>query len=78
MLTVDHINGGGNQHKKRVGPPESVHREILKDPDAKKKYRTLCLGCNDALPLYGSERALKAAIRREHERIGKLYRLRNP
>lgn len=68
-LTIDHIHGGGVQDYKNrnVG---CVRRDILKNPDAKKKYRTLCFNCNCSRHLFASDRALKIAIRREHKRIG--------
>lgn len=45
FLTIDHIGGGGRAHRKAcTGTTMLTH--ILKDPDAKKKYRTLCMSCN--------------------------------
>ena len=70
-LTIDHIGGGGKEHVKQCNGMEGVCRAILKDPHAKKKYRTLCYGCNCLRAVYSSDRALKVAIRREHARIRK-------
>ena len=44
-LNVDHINGGGHQHRLAVGS-SSYWRVILTDPEAHTKYQILCSNCN--------------------------------
>lgn len=53
FLTVDHINGGGHQHRTVVGIGGNFYNAVLRDPDAKSKYRVLCMNCNFALGMYG-------------------------
>jgi len=67
-LTIDHVTGGGKEHRKERSTA-GTYRDIIKDPDAKKKYRVLCYQCNDVLPLCDSEMQLLEAIEREHNRI---------
>ena len=40
-LTVDHINGGGNQERKRIGAI-GVWLKVLRDPTG---YQCLCMNC---------------------------------
>jgi len=47
FLTIDHINGGGTEHRRRC-TVTAMRTAIINDPDAKKKYRTLCMSCNMA------------------------------
>ena len=72
MLTIDHVGGGGAQHRKETGSRSTVvfYRLVVSDVNAKFKYRILCGGCNFYLPLYGNnEQELKKAIKLEHKRI---------
>lgn len=49
FLTIDHVNGGGNIHRRRYGGNDRrLYKEILSDPFAVVKYRTLCWNCNTA------------------------------
>jgi len=52
FLTLDHINGGGDKHRKRVGGSTNVYRELRKQgyPEG---YRILCMNCNHAHGHYG-------------------------
>jgi hypothetical protein len=70
-LTIDHINGGGTKHCKKLGQNRlKLYQLIITDPDRKSKYRILCQQDNFLLPLYGNdERKLKAAHRRNNKRI---------
>jgi len=47
---IDHVNGGGNTHRKEVG--KTVYRWLRKQgyPEG---YRVLCDNCNAALGRYG-------------------------
>lgn len=43
-LHVDHVNGGGNQDRKKRGHcPQSLFRDINENPG---KYQLLCANCN--------------------------------
>lgn len=47
FLTIDHINGGGNKHRKSVGNSStSVYYNIIKEGFPKDKYQILCFNCN--------------------------------
>jgi hypothetical protein len=52
FLALDHINGGGNKHRKKVGNCQLVYQELkrLGFPDG---YRVLCHNCNHAHRLIG-------------------------
>lgn len=46
MLTIDHINGGGGEHRKKIGKQtEAMCKDVLKEykPDI---YQILCIACN--------------------------------
>lgn len=52
-LQVDHINGGGNRHKrerrearKRGEVVREYYRTLLDDKDLTTKYQLLCANCN--------------------------------
>lgn len=51
FLTIDHINGGGNKHKKEIG--KKVIYKWLIDNDFPEGYRTLCYNCNCSIGHYG-------------------------
>lgn len=42
-LQVDHIEGGGNEEKRKLGRANGYLRHILKNP---QKYQILCANCN--------------------------------
>ena len=50
FLTLDHVGGGGEAHRRRVSPKSNnsrhVYREAIQDPQKHKKYRILCWNCN--------------------------------
>jgi hypothetical protein len=46
FLTIDHIGGGGNKHKKRLGLVTVGFYAWLKRNDYPKGYRVLCYNCN--------------------------------
>lgn len=45
LLTIDHINGGGTEHRKEVGAGARFYR-WLKRNNYPEGYRVLCFGCN--------------------------------
>ena len=54
FLTVDHIFGGGNQHRKRTGTSGYKMYQLLRDEGfPKDKYRLMCFNCNAARAYWG-------------------------
>jgi hypothetical protein len=45
FLTIEHINGGGRKHRKRVGSTEAVSREIIR-AGFPNHFTILCMNCN--------------------------------
>jgi hypothetical protein len=43
VLTIDHINGGGNQHRKIL--THRIEKQLIKD-NFPEGYRILCMNCN--------------------------------
>lgn len=52
FLSIDHINGGGNKHRKKIGGGSGFYL-WLKNHKFPKGYQVLCLNCNFAKGLYG-------------------------
>jgi hypothetical protein len=55
FLTIDHINGNGNEHRKELngrGCGEIIYRWLIKN-DYPKGYRVLCMNCNFAIGHFG-------------------------
>jgi len=52
FLAFDHINGGGNQERKRTTEPPFAR--LRREGYPKGAFRILCHSCNMALGLYGS------------------------
>jgi len=52
FLTIDHIDGGGHQHRLRVGIGNHFY-EWLKRNNFPSGYRVLCYNCNCSLGHYG-------------------------
>jgi len=56
FLSIDHINGGGNQHRKELGLGRAggydFYMWLIKNnyPDG---FRVLCFNCNHSLGAYG-------------------------
>lgn len=53
MLTIDHINGDGGKHRKKVGKQsEAICKDVLKEyrPDL---YQILCIACNWHKGMFG-------------------------
>ncbi|HJR06405.1 MAG TPA: hypothetical protein VJ842_04020 [Pyrinomonadaceae bacterium] len=50
FMTIDHINGGGSQHRKKAG--SNTAQTLMKEglPDG---YRVLCFNCNISLGFFG-------------------------
>lgn len=45
FLTIDHIHGGGKQHRKQVGS-QGVYVDLKRQGFPKDNYRVLCMNCN--------------------------------
>lgn len=52
VLTIDHKNGNGSDHRKRVGYGDQVYKDI-KMNNYPAEYRILCRNCNQSLGNYG-------------------------
>jgi len=52
FLTIDHVNGGGSQHRKQVG--SQFYSWLKRQGFPKEGYRLLCMNCNFAIGKYGS------------------------
>ncbi len=52
FLSIDHINGGGNKHRKEIGSNLAFYSWIVRNhfPDF---LRILCFNCNQARGFYG-------------------------
>lgn len=49
FLSIDHINGGGQQERKAGSNPHSRYKWIARNPEeARAKFQTLCFNCNQA------------------------------
>lgn len=47
FMSIDHINGGGNKHRKRVPSPATFYNEVMQAIRAgSKEYQLLCMNCN--------------------------------
>lgn len=53
FLGIDHINGGGTKHRRKIGKGSSQIYRWLKRNNYPKGYRVLCNNCNSALGLFG-------------------------
>lgn len=54
FLTIDHIDGGGNKHRKELRANGSQHiYQWLKKNNFPPGYRVLCMNCNFAAGMYG-------------------------
>lgn len=46
FLTIDHINGGGNKHRKQVGNGAQFYKYLRNNEWPMDEYRLLCANCN--------------------------------
>ncbi len=54
FLTLDHTNGGGNNHRKEIGNKGGYAMYLwVKKNNYPKGYRVLCMNCNLAIGAYG-------------------------
>lgn len=52
FLTIDHIDGGGRQHREQIGLGKTIY-SWLKNNNYPDGYQTLCYNCNCAKGFYG-------------------------
>lgn len=52
FLTIDHINGGGTEHRRCIGNGRSIYR-WLKNNGYPDGFRVLCMNCNMSIGHYG-------------------------
>jgi len=52
FLTIDHISGSGNKHRKEIRRYGSIY-EWLKHANYPEGFRVLCMNCNFAIGHYG-------------------------
>jgi hypothetical protein len=55
FLAIDHVDGRGNEHRRKLGYPQSgeVFYYWLRRNNYPPGYRVLCHNCNMAIGLYG-------------------------
>ena len=55
LLTIDHINGGGNQHRRELGARGvSLHQWIRAHPEeARRVLQPLCYSCHHGKDILG-------------------------
>lgn len=53
FLCIDHINGGGNEHRKKLKRYGSAFYDWLIKNDFPMGFRVLCHNCNMSIALYG-------------------------
>lgn len=66
FLTIDHIPGGGNTHRKQNKEPNIcllLYKQKRAEGQYPKGYQVLCWSCNSAKHFHGEE-AVKAAVLR--------------
>lgn len=53
LLTIDHVNGGGNSHRREAGQAKQIYKYLISQGFPKKQYRLLCFNCNISRGFYG-------------------------
>jgi protein-arginine kinase activator protein McsA len=53
FLAIDHINGGGNTHRRLLRSHDGLYRYLKKNGFPKDNFRLLCHNCNMAIGIYG-------------------------
>lgn len=53
FLTIDHIDGGGTQHRKEIGHSSGRIYRWLRDQNWPMGFRVLCMNCNYSIGLFG-------------------------
>ena len=54
FLTIDHVDGGGNAHRKAIGNNGGYHFYLwLREHGYPPRYRVLCMNCHLSISKYG-------------------------
>jgi hypothetical protein len=53
FLTIDHINGDGALHRRRVGKGRKIYKDLIRLGFPKDNYRLLCFNCNIVRGFHG-------------------------
>jgi len=53
FLTIDHIDGRGHLHRKKVGKGRRIYKDLIALGFPKDNYRLLCFNCNIVRGFYG-------------------------
>jgi len=53
FLTIDHIYGNGQNHRKEIGGSDKLYRWIIRN-DFPSDLQILCMNCNFAKGVYGA------------------------
>lgn len=53
FLTLDHVHGSGNQHRRKVGGSRKVYTEA-RDNFQPARFQVLCYNCNHAAYIFGA------------------------
>lgn len=53
FLTIDHINGDGHLHRRKVGKGRRIYKDLIALGFPKDNYQLLCFNCNIVLGFYG-------------------------
>ena len=63
-LTIDHITGGGNKERAKLGHWRAIYQKILKMPskEAREQYQVLCYNCNK-IKVYENKEAYRSLKR---------------
>lgn len=58
FLSIDHINGGGNAHRREIKASGINLYRWLRKNNYPEGFRVLCMNCNWAIGIYGEEHVL--------------------
>lgn len=53
FLSIDHINGGGREHRRQLGGHAYFYEWLKRHGYPKDNYRCLCYNCNQCFGIYG-------------------------
>ena len=51
-LTIDHVGGGGADHRREIGPGRAIFKWLI-DNGFPEGFRVLCFNCNFAISAHG-------------------------
>jgi hypothetical protein len=53
FLTIDHVKGGGNRHRRKIGTPFQFYCWLRRNNYPKDAFRLLCYNCNMSVGHFG-------------------------